>query len=34
MGHLASVETVYTYQGTHGIHSLVLGENLTGMAAM
>jgi glutaryl-CoA dehydrogenase len=27
------METVYTYEGTHDIHSLVLGEDLTGLAA-
>jgi glutaryl-CoA dehydrogenase len=33
MRHLANVETVYTYEGTHDIHSLILGEDLTGIAA-
>jgi len=33
MRHLANVETVYTYEGTHDIHSLILGEDLTGLAA-
>ena len=33
MRHLANMETVYTYEGTHDIHSLVLGEDLTGIAA-
>jgi len=33
MRHLANIETVYTYEGTHDIHSLVLGEDLTGIAA-
>ncbi|RDI71660.1 acyl-CoA dehydrogenase family protein [Halopelagius longus] len=33
MRHLANVETVYTYEGTHDIHTLVLGEDLTGIAA-
>jgi alkylation response protein AidB-like acyl-CoA dehydrogenase len=33
MRHLANVETVYTYEGTHDIHTLVVGEDLTGFAA-
>ncbi|QCC50771.1 acyl-CoA dehydrogenase family protein [Halapricum salinum] len=33
MRHLANVETVYTYEGTHDIHSLILGEDLTGFSA-
>jgi alkylation response protein AidB-like acyl-CoA dehydrogenase len=33
MRHLANMETVYTYEGTHDIHSLILGEDLTGMGA-
>jgi glutaryl-CoA dehydrogenase len=33
MRHLANAETVYTYEGTHDIHSLVLGEDLTGLSA-
>ncbi|WP_129114338.1 acyl-CoA dehydrogenase family protein [Halegenticoccus tardaugens] len=33
MRHLANMETVYTYEGTHDIHSLVLGQDLTGIAA-
>ena len=33
MRHLANIETVYTYEGTHDIHSLVLGEDLTGISA-
>jgi alkylation response protein AidB-like acyl-CoA dehydrogenase len=33
MRHMANMETVYTYEGTHDIHSLVLGEDLTGLAA-
>jgi hypothetical protein len=27
------METVYTYEGTHDIHTLILGEDLTGIAA-
>ncbi len=33
MRHMANFETVYTYEGTHDIHSLVLGEELTGIPA-
>ena len=33
MRHLANMETVYTYEGTHDIHSLIVGEDLTGLAA-
>lgn len=33
MRHLINMETVYTYEGTHDIHSLILGEDLTGFAA-
>ena len=33
MRHMANLETVYTYEGTHDIHSLILGEDLTGIAA-
>jgi alkylation response protein AidB-like acyl-CoA dehydrogenase len=33
MRHLANIETVYTYEGTHDIHSLILGHDLTGIPA-
>jgi alkylation response protein AidB-like acyl-CoA dehydrogenase len=33
MRHLANLETVYTYEGTHDIHSLILGHDLTGISA-
>ena len=33
MRHMANLETVYTYEGTHDIHTLILGEDLTGLAA-
>ncbi len=33
MRHLTNMETVYTYEGTHDIHSLILGQDLTGIAA-
>lgn len=31
--HMANMETVYTYEGTHDIHSLIIGQDLTGIAA-
>jgi glutaryl-CoA dehydrogenase len=33
MRHAANMETVYTYEGTHDIHTLVLGHDLTGIPA-
>ena len=33
MRHLANLESVYTYEGTHDMHSLILGESITGLAA-
>ncbi|MEZ4425524.1 MAG: acyl-CoA dehydrogenase family protein [Gemmatimonadota bacterium] len=33
MRHMANLESVYTYEGTHDIHSLVLGQAATGIAA-
>ena len=33
MRHLANMETVYTYEGTHDIHSLILGHDLTDIPA-
>ncbi|MDH3455331.1 MAG: acyl-CoA dehydrogenase family protein [Gemmatimonadota bacterium] len=33
MRHLANLESVYTYEGTHDIHTLVLGEAVTGLSA-
>lgn len=33
MRHLMNIESVYTYEGTHDIHTLVLGEHLTGLPA-
>jgi glutaryl-CoA dehydrogenase len=33
MRHMANLESVYTYEGTHDIHSLVLGLAITGMNA-
>jgi glutaryl-CoA dehydrogenase len=33
MRHMCNMETVYTYEGTHDIHTLILGQDLTGIAA-
>ena len=33
MRHMANLESVYTYEGTHDIHSLILGQEVTGIAA-
>jgi alkylation response protein AidB-like acyl-CoA dehydrogenase len=33
MRHLANIETVYTYEGTHDIHGLIVGHDLTGISA-
>jgi len=33
MRHLMNLETVNTYEGTHNIHTLILGQHLTGIAA-
>jgi glutaryl-CoA dehydrogenase len=34
MRHLVNLETVRTYEGTHDVHMLILGEHLTGMRAL
>src|SRR5437762_5138292 len=31
--HLMNLESVYTYEGTHDIHTLVVGQDITGMDA-
>jgi glutaryl-CoA dehydrogenase len=31
--HMLNLESVYTYEGTHEIHTLVLGKALTGLDA-
>lgn len=31
--HLCNLETVKTYEGTHDIHTLILGQHITGIAA-
>ena len=33
MRHLANLESVYTYEGTHDMHSLILGQEITGLPA-
>ncbi|MFA6570233.1 MAG: acyl-CoA dehydrogenase family protein [Bacteroidota bacterium] len=33
MRHSANLESVKTYEGTHDIHTLILGEDITGLAA-
>jgi len=33
MRHMANLESVYTYEGTHDIHTLIIGEAITGIPA-
>jgi len=33
MRHMANLESVYTYEGTHDVHTLVLGQSITGISA-
>ncbi|MFI5235756.1 MAG: acyl-CoA dehydrogenase family protein [Gemmatimonadales bacterium] len=33
MRHMANLESVYTYEGTHDMHSLILGQEVTGLSA-
>jgi glutaryl-CoA dehydrogenase len=33
MRHMANLESVYTYEGTHDMHTLIVGEEVTGIAA-
>ncbi len=33
MRHMVNLESVYTYEGTHDMHSLILGQEITGIAA-
>ncbi len=33
MRHMCNLETVSTYEGTHDIHTLILGQEITGIAA-
>jgi glutaryl-CoA dehydrogenase len=31
--HMANLESVKTYEGTHDIHTLIIGSNITGLDA-
>ena len=33
MRHMANLESVYTYEGTHDIHLLITGHDITGISA-
>jgi glutaryl-CoA dehydrogenase len=33
MRHMNNLESVYTYEGTHDIHRLIIGERITGIPA-
>jgi glutaryl-CoA dehydrogenase len=33
MRHMANLESVYTYEGTNEVHTLILGRALTGLDA-
>jgi glutaryl-CoA dehydrogenase len=33
MRHAANLESVYTYEGTHEMHTLIVGEDITGIPA-
>jgi glutaryl-CoA dehydrogenase len=33
MRHMANLESVYTYEGSHDVHSLILGQAVTGLSA-
>ncbi|HVH17951.1 MAG TPA: acyl-CoA dehydrogenase family protein [Myxococcota bacterium] len=34
MRHMVNLETVRTYEGTHDVHTLILGEHITGIRAL
>lgn len=34
MRHMANLESVYTYEGTHDMHGLIVGEEITGVSAI
>ena len=34
MRHMMNVESIYTYEGTHDIHTLILGQDITGINAI
>src|SRR5206468_150016 len=31
--HMLNIESVFTYEGTHDIHALIIGESITGIPA-
>ena len=31
--HMLNLESVYTYEGTHDVHSLIIGNAITGLSA-
>ena len=31
--HMANIESVFTYEGTHDMHTLIVGEDITGIPA-
>jgi glutaryl-CoA dehydrogenase len=33
MRHMCNLESVFTYEGTHDIHTLIIGQDITGIAA-
>jgi glutaryl-CoA dehydrogenase len=33
MRHMTNLESVHTYEGTHDIHKLIIGERITGIPA-
>jgi glutaryl-CoA dehydrogenase len=33
MRHMANLESVYTYEGTHDMHTLIIGQEVTGIPA-
>ena len=33
MRHMANLESVYTYEGTHDMHTLIVGQEVTGLSA-
>ncbi len=34
MRHMVNLETVRTYEGTHDVHTLILGKHITGLSAV
>jgi hypothetical protein len=30
---MCNIESVFTYEGTHDIHTLIIGQDITGIAA-